>query len=254
MTSSSNLPDLIISLSRDKVTFDLSERPEKGRERWKTSFAMDSIFLEDQISQSIDKALLENSSLLDDLPCVEIVLIDRPNFTLPRAFYDTRKTIAPRYLRLRAGDFLTSDVIGDELIFCYTVPSDTLRMLREYYSNSSITHLSSLLWRALSEEKEKLSESSVTFYIVVHDTLIVLGADKGKLVFSKNFNITGEADLFYFSIACSRMLKSKDHWLVSIEHEQTAMDMPGDAILKIDHHITLPSLHLMMAQYKPCAS
>ncbi len=256
MSASAHQPELIISLSSDKVTLDLSGQLEQGRSHWKTSFEVDGIFLEEQISLSLDQVLAENPILLDQFSCVEIVLLDRPNISVPRHYVESARLaeIASRHLRLRLGDTLTTDSTGTDAVFCYTMPTYTLQMLREYYANSGLTHLSSILWHVLCGMQNGASHQSITYYTLLHDTLIVLAAQNNKLIFSKNFKVRHEADLFYYSIACSRMLRSEAHWHISIENEESPYEMPGESILKMNQILSLPTLHVLMAQYKKCES
>ena len=249
-------PDLIISLSRDKVTLNLLELPETGRSPWKFSYEVGSLFLDEKISLALDKALTDHPPLIDQFPCVEMIILDRPNVSIP-SFYiqnSTAADIASRYLRVRAGDTFTTDENGSEAVMCYTVPSTTLQVLKEYYSNIRLTHLSSLLWNSINAALGSSNNESLTCLTVLHDILVVMASKNGKLVFSKNFTVRDEADLFYYTIACSRMLKSDAHWLVTIQGEDFSFEMPGESILKIDQRLSLPSLHDLIAQFKQCGS
>jgi len=76
MSEQANLPDLIITLSRDNVMLDLSALPEEGRTHWKTTFDVDGLFLEEKISRSLDEVLLQNPVLIDHFTCVDVVVID----------------------------------------------------------------------------------------------------------------------------------------------------------------------------------
>ena len=255
MLSTANQPDLIISLSRDRVTLELSALPDIGRSYWKTSFDVESIFLKDQISHSIDKVLFDNPVLLDHFNCVEIIVLDRPNVTIPFRYLENGGAvdIASRYLRPRTGDTLNADTLNNDSVFCYTMPTETLKMLKEYYANINVTHLCSVLWKAISAHENFLQEA-VTYYTTIGNTLNVLASKNDKLLFSKNFNIQEEEDLVYYVIACSRMLQSNEHWLVTIENKESIFKIPDDTFLKIDNHLSLPSLHTLLAQYKPCGS
>ncbi len=257
MSTTAIQPDLIISLSQDRVRLNLLENPESGRPGWQTSFDVDSIFLEEQISQSLDQALLENPSLIDQFPFVEIVVLDRPNICVSRQYVESGKLgeIAARHLRLRVGDTLTTDSSENDAVICYSLPTETLVMLKEYYANIGCSHLSSILWHTLSSQLSH-PEKDVTrlYFTLMGDILVLLGEKNKKLIFSKNFSIKDQADLFYYSIACSRMLKAGEHWFVTIQDEEIKFDMPGDSILKIDEHMLLPSLHVLMSKNKVCES
>lgn len=256
MSIITNPPDLIISLSRDKVTLELSENQGRGIGHLKTSFEVEEIFHAEHISRSLDRLLSENPILIDQFSTVDIIVVDRPHISVPRHFAQNVElaVVASRHLRVRAGDTLTTDQTIQDAVLCYTIPTVTLEMLREYYVNSTVTHLASIIWQAISVQQILQDKSNVTYYALVHNTLIVLASKKGKLIFSKIFTIQNEADLIYYSIACSRMLQSDGHWLVTIENDGSSFEMPGDSLLKIEHNLSLPSLHDLMVQYKLCAS
>lgn len=256
MSIAAKPPDLIISLSRDKVRLNLLELPETGRSPWKFSYDVGSLFLDEQISRALDKALTDHPPLIDQFPCVEMLILDRPNITIPKYFVEnsTAADITSKYLRVRAGDTFTTDETGSETVVCYTVPSNTLQVLREYYSNIRLTHLSSVLWHSINSTLSNTHQETLTCFTVLHDILVVMASKNGKLVFSKNFTIRNESDLFYFTIACSRMLNSEKHWLATIQGEDFSFEMPGESILKIDQRLSLPSLHDLIAQFKQCGS
>ena len=255
MSTAAIQPDLIISLSQDKVRLNLSEDPESGRQAWQTTFEVDNIFLQEQISNAMDQALLENPSLIDHFPCVEIVVLDQPSFFIPKQYADNGNLgeIAARYLRLRMGDTLTTDRAEDDAVICYCLPTETMMMFKEYYSNAGCNHLSSILWHHLSSYQNR-PDKNVTrlYFIVLDDILILLSELNSKLIFSKNFSIRDKADLFYYAIACSRMIKANEHWLVTIEDETSKFEMPGDSVLKIDEKILVPALQVLMSQFKVC--
>src|SRR5687767_10671225 len=127
MSEQANLPDLIITLSRDKVMLDLSALPEEGRTHWKTTFDVDGLFLEEKISRSLDEVLLQNPVLIDHFTCVDVVVIDRPHVAIPKHYIQQQlaATIASKYLRLRAGDALSSDLTSNGTAMCYTLPVST---------------------------------------------------------------------------------------------------------------------------------
>lgn len=250
-------PDLIITLSKDSVRLMLSENLAEGRTGWQTMFRVESIFLEEQISQALDLALIQNPSLTDQFPCVEIILSDRPNIFLSRHYMDNGQwgEIASRYLRMRVGDTLSSDVSERDEVICYSIPTGTLKMIKEYYANAGCHHLTSILWHHFSSLQDIQKKDNVRLYLsVIDDTLVMLAEKNKKLIFSKNFLITQQSDLYYYSIACSRMLKAEENWLVDIDGENKKFDLPGDSILKIQNHISLPSIPVLMSQYKVCGS
>ena len=86
MSNPVNPPELIISLSRDKVGVHLLAQPQSGRVGWKSSFPIVGGFMEDQISNALDTALYLNPSLIDQFYDVAVVVVDRPNVFVPQ-FY-----------------------------------------------------------------------------------------------------------------------------------------------------------------------
>ncbi len=250
-------PDLIIALSQNRVSLNMSEDVSTGRPGWQTSFRVDSIFFEDQISQSLDLALLEHPQLMDSFSCVEIIVLDRPNFCVSRHYAAQGKLaeIASRYLSMRAGDTLTTDPSENDAVICYSLPTETLAMLKEYYSNLDCHHLTSILWHHFSKQNSQPEKGKIRLYLtLLSDTLILLAEKNNKLIFSKNFQIREQGDLYYYSIACSRMLKTDENWAVTLEDHLGLFELPGDSILKIDKRLSLPSLHALRSQYKPCGS
>ncbi|HZV71797.1 MAG TPA: DUF3822 family protein [Saprospiraceae bacterium] len=257
MSTTTIQPDLIISLSQDRVRLSLSENSSLGRSGWQASFKVDSLFLEDQISRSLDSALLENPTLMEEFSCVEIIILDRPNICVSKHYADQGKLgeIASRYLRLRTGDSLATDPSENDALICYTVPTETLTMLKEYYADIGCHHFSTLLWNHFLTQLARPSHDETRLYLTLTgDLLIILAEKNNKLIFSKNFEIKEIGDLYYYSIACSRMLNASENWLVMIEEEEEKYEMPGDSILKIEKRLRLPSLDVLMVQYKVCVS
>lgn len=257
MSTSTIQPDLIIALSQDRVSLNMSEDISKGRLSWQTSFKVESIFLEDQISHALDQALLENPALMDSFPCVEIIVLDRPHFCVSSHYAQQGKLgeIASRYLRMRVGDTLTTDASENDSLICYSLPTETMMMLKEYYANLDCHHLNSVLWNYFSTHQARPEKDKIRLYLtLMRDTLILLAEKNNKLIFSKNFLIKEQGDLYYYSIACSRMLRTDENWSVELKDESGSLEWPGDSILRIEKRLSLPSLPVLMSQYKVCGS
>ena len=257
MSTATIQPDLIIALSQDSVRLSLSENSSLGRPGWQASFKVDSLFLEDQISRSLDSAMLENPALMEEFSCVEMIILDRPNICISRHYEDQGKIgeIVSRYLRLRTGDSLATDLSENDALICYPVPKETLSMIKEYYADIGCHHFSTLLWNHFLTQQSRPSHDATRLYLTIAGDLLIMLAEKNnKLIFSKNFIIKEKGDLYYYSIACSRMLKATENWLVMSENEVEKYEMPGDSILKIEKRLQLPSLDILMVQYKVCVS
>lgn len=252
-----NPPELIISLSRDKVGVHLSGKPQSGRVEWKSSFPVVGGFLEDQISNALDTALYLNPSLIDQFYDVSVVVVDRPNVCVPQ-FYTGNgmlPEIAGRYLRVRSGDSLSSDFLSGDIAIAYCVPSGTLNVIREYYSNSDQVHLTSVLWHAVHQfSTPAIDLHSRLFYFVTGNSLIIIGEAGGKMTFSKSFYIQDQGDVAYYSIACARMLKPTENWWLTIKDEEGTYEMPGETYFRIHQHLALPDLPTLIATHRSCGS
>lgn len=257
MPTQTNPPELIISLSRDKVRLQLMEEPTSGRAPWESVFPVYNTFLEDHVSLALDAALLQNPSLMEHFEHVEILVIDRPNICIPQYYKNNGmlQGIAGKYLRLRAGDTLTTDSTASDTVIAYTLPTDTINVLREYYAKVGQVHLTSVLWNAITMQDNIVSkDSSGLFFYLSGNTLLVLGETAGMLTFSKNFYIQDQSDLAYFAVACSRLLKMKNNWLVLVGDETPLFDMPQVPHFTIDRQLKLPTLHALIASHRSCAS
>jgi len=257
MSNLANPPELIISLSRDKVGLRLLDQPEEGIRGWRSSFQVQGVFLEDQISNALDSALNENPSLIDHFNDVAVVVVDRPNILIPEVYsaQERLSEIAGRYLRIRNGDTLSSDAIYDGMVVAYSLPTGTINVLREYYSNAGHIHLISLLWNAICKiSPSGAYEHSRLFYFVTGNTLIIIGETSGKLTFSKNFFIQDKGDLAYYMIACRNMLRPKENWLLTMADEHSLFEMPQEPYFKMHDQLTLPELHILIAEHRTCAS
>lgn len=257
MSNPANPPELIISLSRDKVGIRLLEKPQAGREGWKSSFPIVGGFLEEQISNALDSALYLNPTLMDQFQDVAVVVIDRPNVCIPQ-FYagvDNLNELASRYLRIRAGDTLSSDYTSGDIVIAYCIPAGTINLIREYYYHSDQVHLTSVLWNAINQlAAPSADQLSRSFYFVTGNSLIIIGESKGKLTFSKSFYIQAQGDVAYYSLACARMLRPQENWLLTIQGEEVPFDMPGDPYFMLHHRLELPDLPTLIATYRSCGS
>jgi len=257
MSTQTNPPELIISLSRDKVRLQLMEDPTSGRAPWESVFPVYNTFLEDQVAHALDTAMMQNPSLMELFQNVEVLVIDRPNICIPEYYKNNGmlQGIAGRYLRLRAGDTLTTDHTSGDTVIAYTLPTDTINVLREYYATVGQVHLTSVLWSAINLQDNAVSkESAGLFFYLSGNTLLVLGETAGKLTFSKNFYIQDQSDLAYYAVACSRLLKLKENWLVVIGDEAPPFDMPRVPDFAIDRQLKLPALHTLIASHRSCES
>ena len=248
-------PELIISLSHDKVNVHLLAFPHKRLKAWKTSFPISGDFVSDQISQAMDVALAANPDLLDHFPCVYLVVMDRPNLQMPAYLKENGKlaAVASRHLRVRMGDNLTIDQGADNNLICYSLPKETLSVLQEYYRSIDSIHMVSLLWSAIQDDIKDISSHETRMFVtIINNTIFVLANRNNKLIFSKHFTARHQDDVEYFTIACKRLLKpGRLYWMI-IREEVSSFTEPKDHYIRFDEHLSFPALADLLAKYKPC--
>lgn len=253
MSFPANPPELIISLSSDRVRLQLPEQQENGKPAWTSSFPVKGIFADDQISNALDAALAQNPSLMDQFKDVAILVVDRPNVCVPQFYADQDKLpeIAGRYLKLRAGDTLSADSIPGDTVVAYSVPAGTINVLREYYAGADHLHLTSVLWTAIHQlVTPSGADSSRLFFLTTGNTLLIIGETAGKLTFSRSFFVQDQSDIAYYALACSRMLKPTEHWLLTIKDERSSLAFPKDEYFNLHHQLELPELHTLIARHR----
>lgn len=255
VTAAALQPELIISLSHDKVNVHLLAFPHKRLNAWKTSFPISGDFVSDQVSRALDLALAENPDLLDHFPCVYLIVMDRPNLQMPAYLRDNGKLaeVASRHLRMRMGDSLTTDSTSESSLICYSLPRETLVVLKEYYRSIDSIHIVSLLWKAIQDSGKELSSNKLSmFSALIGNMFFVLAGRDHKLIFSKHFVIREQADVEYFSIACKRLLKPEKIYWITIRDEFSSFAEPKDHYIRFDEHLSFPTLADLLAKYKPC--
>ncbi len=257
MPGTTSQPELIISLSQDKVKVHLMALPHKRLNDWKTSFPITGAFVSDQVSRALDLALTENPDLIDHFPCVYLVLMDRPNLQMPAYLRENGKLaeVASRHLRVRIGDSLSIDEASENSLICYSLPKETLYVLQEYYRSIGSIHIVSLLWKAILDTIGDSSSVPAGMYgTLIGNVLFVLANRNDKLMFSKHFTIRDQGDVQYYTIACKRLLKSEQLYWITIRDEFSSFQEPRDEFIRFDEHLSFPSLAELLASYKPCVS
>jgi hypothetical protein len=255
VTSATLQPELIISLSHDKVNVHLLALPHKRLTAWKTSFPITGDFVSDQISMALDRALTENPDLVDNFPCVYLLVMDRPNLQMPSYLEENGKLaeVASRHLRVRMGDRLTTDPTSENSLICYSLPRETLNVLREYYRSIDSIHIVSLLWKAIQGDSQDLSSGKPRmFATLLGNMFFVLATRESKLIFSKLFIIREQTDVEFYSIACNRLLKPEKIYWITVRDEFSSFAEPKDHYVRFDEHLSFPSLADLLAKYKPC--
>ncbi|HJW28023.1 MAG TPA: DUF3822 family protein [Saprospiraceae bacterium] len=257
MTNPTRQPELIITLSRDQVDIHLLANADKGWPEWQASSRIRGIFLAEDIAHLLDQAMAQNPALLEDFPCVHLIILDQPNLYMPAYLFSEGKMakIASRHLRVRAGDTLVAEPAAEFGMICYSMPSATLDLLNEYYHAIERVHLVPLLCTSiLSEMADQSREENMTFFAQVGKVLLVLSKEKDKLVFSKLFPIRDHADIEYFTLACDRLLHADKKCWVTLSDEGAAYQPASVLNVVMDQQLRLPSLPNLLAQHRPCAS
>ena len=258
MSLTANPPELIISLSHNKIGFRLTETEGSGTSGWQGSYPVDGIFLQDQVSGVLDTALTQQERLFEPIADVALLIMDRPNVTIPEFYNDDpdRLTdIAGKYLRTRAGDMFAFDQAPGAIRIAYSVPSSTIHLIREYFAKASCLHMTTVLWSAISKHIQALSENlSRVFFFTSDNTLTVIRSGKDGMTFSRTFPIQDQGDLAYYAIACHRMLRSSENWLVTIRDNSDGFEFPSETYLPVHHRLELPDLKTLISGIWSCAS
>ena len=254
MPGQTTQPELIITLSRDKVDVRLLAIPDKRPTTWQQSFSIAGNFASDQVSNALDKALMSNPDLLDHFPCVHVLIMDRPSVNIPSYILGNGNgsKVILRHLRARIGDQLNVDLTNTNNAICYSIPDNTMAVLHEYYHTIGKVHMISLLSNAIREHHQHPGEGM--YVVSIANSLFVFASQDGKFNFAKTFEVRHQADLQYYIVACKRLLKpGLLHWIV-IQDEIPAYAEPNESYLKFDHRLHLPSISTLLTQYNPCAS
>ncbi len=250
-------PELIITLSRHKVDLQLLPQVEKGIHGWRDSFAIEGLFLEEKIGEALDQALAVNPDLLADYTCVYLVVLDQPNMWMPSylAREGRMAEVAARHLRSRTGDALLVNELSSRDLICYSLPRPAIELIREYYSQMSSVHLASIMWKEIvKRDLHQAAARRSTFFALVEDVLLVMATEAGKLIFTKQFIIRDAGDLQYYTLACSRLLKSTVHHLLEVEGHRSSFSFTASPHLAVDQVIRLESLAALLNDHFPCVS
>lgn len=251
-----NAPELILSLSRDQVEIHLLENREKGVASWQASYPIRGLYLDDEIANVLDKALLENPALFDEFTCVHLLITDRPNILLPLYLKKEGKvaSVAARHLRVRAGDALKLDKNSGDLIG-YSLPRTAYFTVREYFSDIANIHLVSLLWKEMQSSGLIADYHQKTlFYCLAGKSLIVLATEEGRLYFSRIIEIHHQDNVQYYVIASNRLLKPISRISIQLQDDRSPFYMLYSPHISVDKRITFPSVPNLLQRHFPCAS
>ncbi len=258
MQNPADLPDLIIALSHSQVELRMEGRTEIALSPSLSVHGMlYGLWNTDHLIQVLDTTLTERPALLEPFDDVAILFIDRPHIFVPAprgATFDL-DALAGKYLRSRAGDLLTADAIAGDMVNAYAVPRDLIRVIQEYYSNAMHVHLSSVIWSALRDhDLFKNHPSSRVFFLQWGNHLMVLREENGRLIFSRIYPVTDQGDLFYYTLACHRLLCPLECWHITVKGDAVPFEMPHTPYITLDHHLELSPLALLVAHYRSCVS
>lgn len=233
------------------------ENPAKGYSAWQSSYPVDGLFLEEQIGHALDNALTDNPDLIEDYTCIYLVVMDRPNLFMPAYLGNaaTLPKVASRYLRIREGDGLKLDSTTEDQLICYTLPRQAVEMIQSYYNRFDSIHLVSILWKEIQKQAQQDQDGSQqVFFTILRNHLLVLAEHKGKLVFSRHFDIRDNSDVFYFTTACMKLFRTGAFRRVVIDGELSSFDFPVHPQLQFADTLRFPSIPAMLMHHFPCAS
>lgn len=251
MTISGTASELMITLSRDKVSIHLAAMAGGSNTHPEIAYSLASHFSHDEIVKALDQALSDHPFLLESFTAVKLVFIDQPGITLPLQYIQEGRLedIASRHLRLRAGDYLTYDISAGNTAFSYTIPKHSLAAIREYYASLSYCHLSSLLWNAISDQVYQ--DNVQSYYLVFGNCLTVLSTKHGRIQFFRQFHVRNASDVLYYCIATNRLLRPLQRYAVVVQDTQRAFEIAEHATFIINGYIHLPDFPSLVARYQP---
>lgn len=221
---------------------------------WKSQYPVKAIFLPDQLETALDHAFNEHPELFHPLGRVDLVIMDRPNTIVGEiaSQFHERKETAQKYLRVRNGDTLVEEKILSKGYLLYPVPTDTLRLVSEYFSNARIIHLVSLIWHAIGDRAwlHVNEEKSTLFFIPVEGNLIILEAQGDRLVFSKQYQTRHASDVAYFAWATYLLLQPEKAIWIRFEEFDVDIEIPEKLSDFIYARYSLPSIKTLLQRYK----
>lgn len=225
------------------------------KHHWKSNYTVKAIFLPDQLETALDQAFLDHPELFHPLGRVDLVIMDRPNTLVAEvaSIANERQEVAQKYLRVRCGDTLVEEKILSKGYLLYPVPTQTLRLVSEYFSNARVIHLVSLIWHAIGDRAwvNSAVESSSLFYIPIEDYLIVLEAQGDKLVFSKQYQTRHQSDIAYFAWATYLLLQPEKAFWIRFEEFDLYYNIPEKMEGFIHARYSLPPIKTLLQRYKP---
>lgn len=256
MTDQLLIPELIISLSHDRVSLQFLGKPDSGIPAWQSGYPVKGLFWEEEIGRALDSAMHDNPDLLGDFSGVKIILLDRPQLSLPAYLHQQEKLseVAARYLRINAGDIFVVDESQHDEYVCYTMPSTMLQVINEYYHTAAPIHLMTLLLRKVMQLKEARQPDTTLFCSAAENGLFIFALKEGKLIFSKNFRITQASDIEYFVLACIRLLKPRSKYHIRLSGQHVAADLTFSPHFSFDRLLDFPSLAEMISSSPECES
>jgi hypothetical protein len=81
------------------------------------------------------------------------------------------------------------------------------------------------------------------------NTLIVLGEDSGKLSFTKTYFVAEKEDLFYYIIACNKLMQPAENWRVTIHSESSNLKLDEVPEFDFHHSLELAELRTLIAAH-----
>lgn len=255
MPDTAQPPELIISLWHNKIGVRLAENPGTGTSEWSGKYPVKGTFMADQISQAMDALLNENEALFSPFDNVALLLMDSPNVAIPEYYTDQMVDIAGKYLRKRAGDTYVFDEAPGDLLIAYSVPTSTVHLVREYFSKATCVHMTTILWNAINHHVRELPEGLTRlFSYSTENALIIIGCTGTEMTFSRAFKIQRQDDIAYYTLACQRLLKASENWLITIRDDNEGLSFPDLPHLPIRHRLELPDLKTLIAGSGVCVS
>jgi len=252
MNTTQPTSDLIISLGHGVLGLAL---PVEGG--WAKDYPVPGYFRPADVASTLDQALAEHPELFGIKDQVDLLVLESPHVILPAYDRDPgeQQRLTRKYIRVRHGEAVRTESVEEGHAFGYALPGSTLTVLRQYFAHTRPVHLATVLWQALSSRHMMQSgQVSRTMWMVpVGNQLAILGAESGRLLYSRVFRAPSEQDRAYFVLSCHHLLRPfSAHWTL-LDGLPVASVPPGLSALELET-ISLPGLAALIEEYRQCGS
>ena len=247
-------PDLIIRLGHDALALAMPARPGGS---WQSDYRVRGWFRATEIASVLDKAFADHPDLFT-ADRVEVLVTHFPHTLLPAYLQDEAALgdLMRKYIRVRSGDKIHVEQIPAEGQIGFAMPKSVLDVLREYFAKVRPLHFAAILWQAVNARRPVVAAATgeSRLWISVNGQLMTaLFRSRGRLAFSKVFNVTSESDIVYFCSALRRLLTPGETTWVTVDGQSPA-PVPAALQQMVSDRLHLPGLSALIEEYRTCGS